>query len=377
LLLRVEVLKNLAKEKIDIEHGGSRANWQTKHSHIKQRMRLWKHIYVTSAGFIIMATPKDLPNLECKDISINTCIRNIEMPLLIDMSQISLSNLFAIIRPGQPIEEDLIRHMVLNSIRSYKQKFEEKYGRLILCIDSRHYWRKDVFPHYKFKRKEDRDKSGFDWDTIWDCMHKVRDELQTYMPYQVLEINGAEADDIIGVLTKNLHKTQKVLIISGDKDFPQLQKYPNVSQFSPLEKEWKKSEDPIKFLKSHIMKGDIGDSIPNFLTPDDFFVTKKPGDKQKQIRNDKLDLWCSIPKESFCTQEMLHGWSRNETLVDLSKIPGSLEKSIMSAYNSTYNSDNSKIMDYFMKKRLKTLMGNIREFYVNKKENLLERAEKL
>lgn len=299
------------------------------------------------------------------------------MATLIDMSQISLSNLFALIRPGQPIEEDHIRHMILDCIRGYKQKFEEKYGRLILCIDSRHYWRKDVFPYYKFKRKEDRDKSGFDWDTIWDCMHKVRDELQAYMPYQVLEVNGAEGDDIIGVLSKSLSKQQKVVIISGDKDMVQLQRYPNVVQFAPVEKEWKKTDDPGKFLKSHIMRGDIGDSIPNFLTPDDFFVTKKLGDKQKQIRNDKLELWCTLPKESFCTQEMLRGWSRNETMVNLENIPLTLQKQILTAYQAPYNSDNGRIMDYFTKKKLKNLMGDLRQFYVFKKENLLERVEKL
>jgi len=139
------------------------------------------------------------------------------MAVLIDFSQIILSNLFAQIRPGQPIEEDLIRHMVLNSIRSYKQKFEDKFGSIIICIDSRHYWRKDVFPYYKFKRKEDRDKSDFDWDTIWACIHKVKEELQKYMPYRIMEVYGAEADDIIAVLSKNLSRREKVLIISGIK----------------------------------------------------------------------------------------------------------------------------------------------------------------
>lgn len=296
------------------------------------------------------------------------------MAILIDTSQVILSNLFAQIRPGQPIELDYLRHLVLNSIRSYKQKFEEKYGRLILCIDSRHYWRKDVFSYYKFRRKEDREKSGFDWDKIWDCMHKVRDELQTYMPYQVIESYGAEADDIIGVLAKKLHHQQKVLIISGDKDFPQLQIYPNVAQYAPIEKEWKKTDDPAKFLKLHIMKGDSGDGIPNFLTRDDFFATKKPGQKQKALHSDKLDLWLTLPKESFCTSEMLRAWSRNETLVDLKNIPETVQTKIWDEYSSPYISDNGKIFDYFLKNKLTELMKSIQQFRVTQEKTLIERV---
>ncbi len=292
--------------------------------------------------------------------------------ILIDFSQVFLSNLFAYLRPGQPIEEDFVRHMVLNSIRGYKQKFEDKYGRLILCIDSRHYWRKDVFPYYKFKRKEDREKSGFDWDKIWDCMHMVRNELEAFMPYQVIECHGAEADDIIAVLSKKLSPSQKVLILSGDKDFPQLQRYPNVSQFAPIEKEWKKTDDPAKFLKMHIMKGDVGDGIPNFLTKDDFFATKLPGQKQKQLRSDKLDLWVTIPKESFCTSEMLHKWSRNETLVDLQKIPDSIQNQILELYKKPFDSSNGRMFDYFIKKRLKELMKDIQSFRVAPQEKTLE-----
>jgi len=152
-----------------------------------------------------------------------------------------------------------------------------------------------------------------------------------------------------------------------------LQKYPNISQFAPVEKEWKKTDDPIKFLKIHIMKGDTGDSIPNFLTPDDFFLKKSQGQnvRQKSLMADKLELWATLPPERFCTTEMMHGWSRNETLVDLDKIPESILHSILEAYRVPFDSSNSRMFDYFMKYRLKLLLKDLRQFHVKQEKTLV------
>lgn len=293
------------------------------------------------------------------------------MALLIDMSQITLACLFATVKPGQVIEMDFIRHMVLDSIRYNKQKFENKFGKLIICVDSRHYWRKDVFPYYKYKRKEDRDKSGFDWDTIWQCISTIRHELEDFMPYHVMEVDGAEADDIIAILSKYLSKKEKVLIISGDKDFCQLQKYPNVVQWAPIDKEWRKTDDPNKFLKIHIMKGDRGDSIPNFLSPDNTFVDDI---RQKPLREEKIEYWSKLDPSLFCTQEMMRNWNRNNTLVNLDSIPKDLETKILNEYKKPFNSSNNRLFDYFVKKKLNRLMKDIGQFKVSQEKTLLERV---
>lgn len=293
------------------------------------------------------------------------------MALIVDMSQITLSCLFATVKPGQVIEMDFIRHTVLDSLRYNKQKFENKFGKIIIAIDSRHYWRKDVFPYYKYKRKEDREKSGFDWDTIWQCMHTMRQELEDFMPYQVMEVDGAEADDIIAVLSKNLSKKEKVLIVSGDKDFCQLQKSPNIVQWAPIDKEWRKTDDPDQFLKLHIMKGDRGDSIPNFLSPDRTFVDDL---RQKPLREEKLNVWVTQDPSVFCTDEMMRNWKRNNELVNLDCIPNDLQNKILEEYKKPFNSSNNRMFDYFVKKRLKKLMKDINQFKVSQEKTLLERV---
>jgi len=128
------------------------------------------------------------------------------------------------------IEEDLIRHMVLNSIRMLRSKFSDKYGELVICCDSKHYWRRDIFPYYKANRKKDRDKSDVDWPSLFTFLNKVKQELRDYFPYKVIEVDGAEADDIIGTLVREHHLMENyILIVSSDKDFMQLQKYKNVT----------------------------------------------------------------------------------------------------------------------------------------------------
>lgn len=285
------------------------------------------------------------------------------MAILVDMSQVILSNLFAQVRPGEDFQEDLIRHMVLNSIHSYKLKFESKYGRLILCFDnSKRYWRKNFFPFYKHHRKKDREESGFDWSKIFDTLHLVRDELILYMPFQVLQVDEAEADDIIGVLTKELHKKEKILIISGDKDFGQLQKYPNVAQWSSNPGGFIKIEDPVKFLRHHIMVGDRGDGIPNMLSADNVFAE---GIRQKTMpRATELEKWECLPPEKFCTSDMMVGWKRNEILIDLEKIPKTVQDNIMKAYSKPFDSSNSRMFEYFMKMKLKRLLTEIETFKV-------------
>ena len=190
--------------------------------------------------------------------------------ILVDLNQVMISNLMAQIGRDSDISEDLVRHMILNSIRSYNNKFKEEFGDIVICCDSRHYWRREIFPNYKWGRKQHRAGDTLDWDLIFSVFNKVRDEMKEHMPWKVVDVYGAEADDIIATLTKN--NNEEILILSGDKDFIQLQKYGNVKQYAPIQKKWVNGVDPKRYIKEHILKGDRGDSIPNFLSPDDTFI---------------------------------------------------------------------------------------------------------
>ena len=283
--------------------------------------------------------------------------------IMVDLNQVLISNLMQHLKQitkSHEMNEDLIRHMSINTIRSNVKQFKSKSPNIVLCCDNKKYWRRDFFPFYKSQRKHDREASGLDWHLIFDTLNKIRDEFKENFPYKVLDVEGAEADDIIAVLTARLCAHGSVLILSSDKDFGQLQKYPNVTQYSPILKRFIKIDNPKTFIREHVLKGDRGDGIPNFLSPDNTFAA---GERQKVINSKRLQEWISQDAETFCTTDvMLRGYKRNQTLVDFDYIPGDIQTSIVSAFENTTVATKEKMLNYFIEKGLKVMIESINDF---------------
>ena len=286
--------------------------------------------------------------------------------ILVDMSQISLASMMMHLNMNKTTKPDegMVRHMILNSLRMYRTKFKEEFGELILCFDSRHYWRRDHFPYYKAGRKKDRKESNLDWDAIFSCLNDIKQELKDYFPYKHLEVYGAEADDIIAVLCLELeYDNGKTLILSGDKDFIQLHRFTNVKQYSPITKKFINGIDPYEYLTEHILKGDTSDGIPNVLSPDNTFVD---GLRQKPVGKKKIAEWTGnilIPAEmALPNEEARRNFQRNEKLIDLSKSPEDIFMSCLDAYKEASDGDRSKLLNYFIEKRLSNLTESIGDF---------------
>jgi len=282
--------------------------------------------------------------------------------IIMDLSQVMISNLMIQLgnHTNADIEEDLLRHMVLNSVRAYNVKFKDEFGEMIIACDAGNNWRRQVFPYYKANRRKNREKSEINWTAVFETLNKVRDELKDYFPYRVIRVDGAEADDIIGTLAQTYGNTnEKILILSGDKDFVQLQAYMNVQQFDPVQKKWRKTNDVDKFMKEHIIRGDTGDGVPNFLSADDTFVV---GARQKPISQKKLDQWLNSDPKEFCDEKMLRGYLRNQQLVDLNFIPPDIKKEVLVQYEQQAGKGRDKLFNYFIERRLKLLLESINEF---------------
>jgi hypothetical protein len=284
--------------------------------------------------------------------------------IVIDFSQVMLSNIMVQLgnHTNAQVDENMCRHMVLNSIRMYKTKFGPEYGKMVIAYDATNYWRRQLFPYYKANRKKSQAASELDWKAIFECLNKIRDELTEYFPYVTIRIDTAEADDIIGTLCKEYGNTnEKILIISGDKDFQQLQRFMNVKQYNPVMKKFITCNDPDRFLKEHIIKGDSGDGIPNFLSDDNSLVT---GVRQKPITQKKLDSWVNKNPEEFCdSMTQLRNYKRNQQLIDLNMIPDEVYARVIESYVSQLEKKASPgLMNYFITNRLKNLMENMNEF---------------
>lgn len=277
--------------------------------------------------------------------------------ILVDTNQITIANIMAITKGNNVFSEDLIRHTILNSIRLYNQKFRSRFGRLIVCFDDRDYWRKTIFPYYKQKRKMNRVDSGFDWNRLFEILNKVKYEFDEYVPFKTIHVDHCESDDIIAVLIKN-HPNEEHIIVSSDSDFYQLHKHKNVTQYDPIRSHRiHKEQKPDILLKEKLIRGDVGDGIPNILSDDDSIIN--PDKRQTPIRSKKLLEWLKM--DDFCTtNEMKINYDRNKLLIDLSMIPEYIENAIMNKFNENQTKQN--FIKYLMNNTLKELYQNLQDF---------------
>jgi hypothetical protein len=281
--------------------------------------------------------------------------------ILVDLNQVLLSGLMAQIsnQKGVKLDEGLVRHMILNILRMHIRNFRKDYGDVVLCCDNRKYWRKEYFPFYKAGRKKTREKSDLDWHLIFDMLAKFKTELRENFPYKVIDVEGAEADDIIGTLVPVYAPHEKILILSSDGDFLQLQTYgSNVKQYNPAQKKFVKSENPVEELKEKIIRGDKGDGIPNMFSPSDCFVRDL---RQKPITKGVLEKYLKESVDNYSETDKAN-YARNATLIDLTMIPKDIKEKIINTYSEVKPASRQKLLNYFIENKLKNLMDVIEEF---------------
>ena len=280
--------------------------------------------------------------------------------IIIDMNQIALASVMMQLRMNdtKEVDEDMVRHMILNSIRNYMMQFKSDYvesdADVILAWDSKHYWRRDYYPQYKAGRKKTRESSNLDWNEIFGVTNKIRDEIKENLPYKSVEVYGAEADDIIAIVSNSY---DKVMIVSSDKDFIQLHN-DNIKQWSPVTKQEVNGHNPDTYIKEHVLKGDSGDGVPNVLSPDHTFtdgLRQKPLGKKRieKMINENMNDW---------SDEVKRNYQRNYKLINLKNIPKDIQSNIVDEISKSSCGDRSKLLNYFTVNKLKTLTENIGDF---------------
>lgn len=287
------------------------------------------------------------------------------MPILVDYSQVMLATLFANIGNHTNIEmnDDLIRHMFLVSLRHNRKKFHKDYGEIVICCDDKNSWRRDLFPYYKANRKKNRNKSDLDWNELFRIIGEIKQELIDYFPYKVIQVEKCEADDIIGIICHeygtdlSIGGSEPFLILSGDKDYIQLQKYANVDQYDPPGKKFIKHNNPEDFLVEHVLRGDTGDGIPNILSADNCLVI---GERQKPMTAKRMSSFKKSPDDMDNITKKRY--LRNKAMIDLKEIPYEYKEKILEEYNKDKEIGRSKLFNFFMEKRLKNLITDIGDF---------------
>lgn len=277
--------------------------------------------------------------------------------ILVDANQIAISHLMVRSKIEDGINIDSVRKSIVRVIGRIAKKYGPEYGQMILCYDDKNYWRRDAFPFYKKNRKQEREASKYDWDQVFSVLNIIRDELRANFPYKVLQVQGAEADDIVASLcmdNSKLETPEKVLILSADKDFIQLHKYDFVRQYDPIRNRWIENDDPVMYLQEHIIRGDRSDGIPNILTCDDAIVTGKP---QKKMSKDKIASLANMSPDEFTNFIRLRNWKRNAELIDFGRIPESIVERILNASYHTRVQPTVNL-NYFIDNKLQDILSD-------------------
>ena len=254
---------------------------------------------------------------------------------------------------------DFVRHSVLNSLRMYRASYFEEYGELVICCDAPNSWRKEYFPLYKAGRKTTRESSPLNWEQIFDCFNTIKTELKTIFPYKFIQVDRAEADDVIAMICRSINSDEKMIIISSDKDFIQLHSK-NVKQWSPVTKKLVVDKNPAHYLFEHILKGDKSDGIPNVLSNDDSIVN---GVRQKPITKKYIDNFVLHNAElNGRTDTEIRNFHRNEKLIDLKQTPKDIGDMIWREYTRSPEGSRKNLLNFFVEKRLNNLIESIGEF---------------
>ena len=275
--------------------------------------------------------------------------------ILVDANQIAISHLMVRQKIENGIHIESVRKSIIKVLARIHRRFKEDYGDLVLCYDDKNYWRREIFPFYKRNRKQEREKSKYNWDEVFSVLNTIRDEIKTYFPYKVIQVDGAEADDVIASLVHETAKksnSERTLILSADKDFIQLHKYDFVTQYDPIKNKWITHDNPVQFLQEHIIKGDRSDGIPNILTCDDAIVT---GKAQKKMSKEKIASLASMNPQDFTNFIRLRNWKRNSQLIDLERIPEEVVNKILVTYETTTKPDYISI-DYFISNNIQDII---------------------
>lgn len=303
--------------------------------------------------------------------------------ILIDYSQFCRAAMYAS-KMENEADGPFMKYIIIKTLMSMNTKFRDKFGKLVICCDGRNYWRKEVFPPYKQKRREAQQESKMNEALFFEIKNELMNELGDNTPWHVVQIDRMEADDLIGTSARVFDEPN--VVISSDHDFKQLQMFDNVSQYCPRSHKFIEESNPDFYRFHHVMKGDAGDGIPNVLSDRDTFITEK---RQKPVAQKDINyLFGSLindgpegfvsPVEIKVTPEIREWLNKkggseerfyeNLRLVDLTSLDKEVYVDCENGIRETLEEQerkykgSSQLMTYLSKNKMPSLLDNLNDF---------------
>lgn len=149
--------------------------------------------------------------------------------LVLDWSNLAFRSLFMAAGPTVKLNYNLKEEIeafigkMAQDLASIVRTFNP--DRLVIATDSKHSWRKDVYPEYKSNREENKDKEK-NWDNIYAALNSFQAHLKS-KGLIFIECPHAEADDLMAevkeiVFNEPAFANCNLTIVSTDADIRQL-----------------------------------------------------------------------------------------------------------------------------------------------------------
>ena len=213
------------------------------------------------------------------------------------------------------------RHLIITSL--FKEISKKSYKKVVIAYDSAPYWRKLLYPEYKGKRKQQRKESSLDYGAFMEVLNEFEESFRDcFKNFVHLKHESIEADDIIACLVKELHTSINITIVTGDGDYKQLLKYPNVTLYDPIKKKEISPLNVEKELQLKVILGDTSDNIPA--------IKPKVGPKTaEKIYNKGIEEY--LVEEG---RDIRKQYDLNKKLIDFEMIPKMIYDTILNAYKN-------------------------------------------
>lgn len=276
--------------------------------------------------------------------------------ILVDLSPVIISNMHVHLKEVKEIKPILFKHFIFATLGTINMRWKKQYGEMVIAVDSSPYWRSDIFPEYKKHRTKD---SNIDWKTVFEVFDDVITGIHDNFTWKIIKVKKAEADDIIATMVKEHYNNEKIMIVSPDGDFKQLQKYKGVSQYDIIRSKSLRTTSPVYDLKEKIINGDRKDSICNILSEPDSIVKKV---RQKSMKKTNLEQWKKMNPNFFCNESMMKRYSENQKLIDFDYIPEEITFNIIEEYKNAPVGNRKMIYKYFIQNRFKNLITRVADF---------------
>jgi hypothetical protein len=268
-----------------------------------------------------------------------------EIVLLVDFNNLLFRTLFAkdvAIKTPNP-NYDLWRYLLYESV--YLQIKHIRATEVVLAVDDPNSWRKSYFSRYKESRKSKREKQELDWKFVFNEMDSYLRDLKHHMPFKVIKVRSAEADDVIAVIAQTMSSGEKCVISSNDEDYLQLCSK-KVKIWNPTKRKFVHHNRPRQFLLEKILMGQSKDDIFNVKTPSDYPVGKrKPPMGPETVKK----VLAGDVKKWLRENDYVGNFKRNQVLIDFNHIPVTIKNRVLDAYDQ-YNFPPPKNIYPFFKK---------------------------